>query len=282
MDSDHEANKDAEQHSTDRWYNHRPSGLTKAIAAIFIYSLFILIDVHDIWPWSRIAAIAVGVLATIALLYLEALGTNAISFLSFLIGSVVIAFAGLVVYREVPLPSPIPPDVGWLQPGNEPTPPNNCSMGQISGNSLVAFLGGTAVIGQNHSYFVALRLGDCGLTLESGPNGLSVSVPIFDRSGASLGTLVRNKYEISKGKGVVVERSGDLTTLVVHDAQGEELLYVRYLNRNTVRIRGTISCPTPRLQTIEITDESLKGGGDTFFGGCMGNQDPHGGGMAFE
>jgi len=71
-----------------------------------VYGLFNFLDVHELWPWSRGLAVFSGVLATVALLYMEAFATEAISFPNFLIGSGVIFVAGALIYMFAPQGTP--------------------------------------------------------------------------------------------------------------------------------------------------------------------------------
>jgi hypothetical protein len=66
-----ETEEDSEQHPKNKWYNHKPSVLWKAIAGLVVYGLFIFIDVKDFWPTSHLFAFIFGVIVTIALVYDE-------------------------------------------------------------------------------------------------------------------------------------------------------------------------------------------------------------------
>lgn len=100
--SGNDSNEDAEQHSENKWHDHKASRITKAIAALVVYGLFISLDISELWPWSHGFAMFAGILATIALLYMEAFATEAISFPSFLICSAVILISGLLILIFVP------------------------------------------------------------------------------------------------------------------------------------------------------------------------------------
>ena len=157
--------EDSQQHPKNKWHDHRPTKLTIAIAGLVIYGFFVFVDAHDIWPWWELAAVVSGVLVTIALLYLEAFVTEAISFRTFVRLSGIVFVGGVLIYllapqREqsapqprtpvsifVPVPIPAPPITvpqrprspedttipledseayGVLRPANIPTPPNAC------------------------------------------------------------------------------------------------------------------------------------------------------------
>lgn len=263
-------NENSEQHSQDKWYDHKPTKLTIAIATLIIYSLFVIVDAHDIWPWSRITALSVGVPATIAVLYAEAFATDAISFRAFLVCSAVVICGGPVIYFAIPQPaSEAPqPTIGWLQPANEPTPDNGC--GSVPVPILV--LGDTGFIPKSlKEGFTVLQIGSCTpTTIQQGPYGIAVSTDLYSKKGEFIGTLRNNGYTVTGDKKLIVERSGDLSTLVVHDPDGVELLYVRYLNPSAIQLRGIFACPTPRLTGLVVTNDKIMASSRGFLShGCM-------------
>jgi hypothetical protein len=104
------SDENPEQHSKNKWRNHKPSKVTKAIAGLIIYLLFVFIDAHEIWPSWPLLAVIGGVIASIAVLYLEAFAIEAISFDKFLIGSAVVTVLGGLIYlfaaRNEPIAAP--------------------------------------------------------------------------------------------------------------------------------------------------------------------------------
>jgi hypothetical protein len=112
----------------------------------------------------------------------------------------------------------------------------------------------------------AIKIGDCApVSVQQGPNGIKISADIYSRQGELIGQIQDNGYSVSGSESLVVEKSGDLSALVVHDAQRTELLYVRYLNPQAIRLRGILSCPIPRLITVVITDSGLIAPGNNIF-----------------
>jgi hypothetical protein len=96
-----------------------PKWITR-IAEIVLYGVFIFVDIHDIWPQSHELAILLGIIGTIALLFLQVPVTWAA------ISSAAVIAVGFVVYCIAGSTPPPEPWQGWLQPANEPTPPNAC------------------------------------------------------------------------------------------------------------------------------------------------------------
>jgi hypothetical protein len=90
-------------------------------------------------------------------------------------------------------------------------------------------------------------------------NGLTISAPLYDSSGKFLGEVKDNGYEITREENLTVEHSGDLSTLVVHDRNRNELLYVRYMNPNNIKVRGQFFCPSQNgADGIVVTDSAIK------------------------
>jgi hypothetical protein len=153
---------------------------------------------------------------------------------------------------------------GWLQPANEPTPANGCDdipipKSMVPKETVFVIMGDTgfALLAPGMTS-TAIKLGACPLvSMKLGDNGLAVDAAIYDETGTLLGTVLNNGYLIPKTEGLIVEHSGDLSTLVVHDRNSKELLYVQYLNSKAIKVRGIFSCPIPILRTITVTDSFI-------------------------
>jgi hypothetical protein len=164
---------------------------------------------------------------------------------------------------EVKAPPQPPPHIGWLQPANDPTPPNGCDgvpEQYLPKDRVLIVLGNSAfaVVPKERPSSPILTLGNCPLLSETlGPNGLAISADLYDQQGQHVGTIRDNGYKVSGDSNYITQMSGDLSTLWVHSKDGTELLYVRYLNPKAIRVRGEFACPKPRLRTIEITNEKL-------------------------
>lgn len=241
--------KDSEDHPKNKWYEHRPTKLTIAISGVVLYLLFVFVDVHEIWPSWPLFAVIAGIVASIAAIYLEAFAIEAISFPTFLMSSGGVRFAGVLIYFLVPRVTE-PPIVGWLQPANDPAPPNGCdgiSDAQRPKNRPLVILGTFGVYPAKSGSYTPMHIGSCApITIEQGPLGVAISADIFSPAGHAVGHIRKdNGYEITGTQGLVVEK--DLHTVVVHDAERNEVLYMRYVNPQAIHLRGIFSCPT---QTI--------------------------------
>lgn len=156
---------------------------------------------------------------------------------------------------------------GWLEPSNDPTPPNICEHMQsvvkeahqaeppitilFADNAMISGMPGKTVIFLDK---------DCPmLSMQRGPDGIMVDASIADPDGHSVGTIVNNGYNIPKPDDLIVQPSGDLSTLVVHNSAGHELLFFHYINPNTVKVRGVFACPTDPSTVITVTDSGMSG-----------------------
>ena len=202
------------------------------------------IDFGFFWPESHgWALLALAALLSLPVIYeLTVLG-----FRPFQVAAAVgalFALAGIAYLYIGPIPPP--KYVGWLQPANEPTPPNPCdNMPQqyrlpdmlllLVGKSGFTSSPTAFVSGWPASGWPAVQIGNCEpISIKTGPNGIMITARFYDRNGNDVGSIKDNGYEIS-GENIVVDRSGDLSTLVVHGKNRDELLYARYINQSTIR-----------------------------------------------
>lgn len=236
-----------------------------------VLALYFWHEARADWPDSHSGALFYGALGTCVVLLIElpfriwwrvSAGICVACLLVFMI--VGPASPTKEISHEAPPASPSPPVViaapmvGWLQPANEPTPENGCSSHGI--DSPVVIMGDNGVMLGGVTKATALKVGNCPLVgLQIGDNGASIAATIYDFGGKIIGKIENNRFSIPPADGLVIEKSGDLSTLVVHNAANQELLYVRYLNKTAFRVRGIFSCPSPRPLTVRITDAAISG-----------------------
>jgi hypothetical protein len=301
--SSNNRNENAEEHSKNKWYHHKPTKLTIAVAMLVIYGYFIFVDAHDVWPWSPVFALVAGVTVTIALLYAEAFATEAIGFRSFLVSSMIVFVGGIAIYFlvpyepvkkmpptiqnpptppvviTIPAPPPAPPappteieQEGTLQPGDDPTPPNPCdTMHPEHASQGTRILIGDNSIWTPFSKFTALRVGHCDVVgIEQTRQGAKIDASLYDVWGDLIARITDGDFHVLTGKNVNLSRRGDLSILVITDAAGKELLYVHYLNRTTFRIRGFFGCPGHAI--VAIQDGPIAGSffSESCFAGAFG------------
>jgi hypothetical protein len=173
--------------------------------------------------------------------------------------------------------APAPPEKqkGWLQYANEPTPPNGCDGSGISPDRTLLILGDTGyAFDTSHppGKSTAVQIGACSLlSIGVGDNGAIIDADIYSVAGELIGSIRDNGWEVSNTRHLTIEKMGDLSGIVVHDENGVELLYVRYFSHDTFKVRGIFTCPSPRLDTITITDKAIVYPRNmiTFSNGCI-------------
>lgn len=150
---------------------------------------------------------------------------------------------------------------GTLEPDSEPTPQNPCSgMGvrRFDGlsNTLV-LLGDNAVSRGDDGEFTALAVGQCPVVaFKKTGDHLVPDISLYDEAGRLISRIRDGKIDGINSQEIKIDRDGDLSSLrVIYRATGKEILFVHYLNLNTVRVRGMFGCPGHRV--IQITDNQI-------------------------
>jgi hypothetical protein len=169
------------------------------------------------------------------------------------IGLVMMIGAGLIwIFISYSHPEPWR---GWLQAANDPMPDTPCGR-NLQDDEIIMALGHEGVLLGKTAKIRAVSIGECdSLTLERSPDGLLVGAVIYDDKGDKLGTISDNGYEINR-EGLIVEREG-LSTLVVHNSEHKEVLYVKYLNPQAIRVRGMFFCPSHPGVSLIVSDKRM-------------------------
>ena len=98
---------------------------------------------------------------------------------------------------------------------------------------------------------------DTLLSITRDARGLSVSAKIYDKEGVKLAYVDDNHPH---AVGNVCARRPDVSTFVVEDFHGNELLFVRYLNPLAIEVRGIFAYPGhPWIQISKTTLKSSIG-----------------------
>jgi hypothetical protein len=230
------------------------------VYGLFISLAFVAADFAFLWPENHLLALLflAATLSGLAIYEMRVVYRLPQPMIELSIFGILLA-CGAVYF--VVGPNQVAPTIGWLQPANEPTPPNGCDRLPAiyqGPKGPIIILADSGFIPGNSANVAAIQIGQCApVMIRQGPNGIMVSADIYSPQGELVGQIRDNGYTMSGEKRLAVEKSGDLSTLVVHDAQRTELLYVRYLNPNAIRVRGVLSCPVPRLITVPITNDRI-------------------------
>ena len=252
MSDGEDGQQDAEGGSDNEGGEPQRKGISnKRIGQIVTVAVGICVSAFGFWPDHRFLALALPVPLFFGMMLHD--GAQPMRVSAILTG--ILALILTVVYLKLPPP---PPQIGWLQPAGEPTPPNTCDGAPRTPDSVLVLLGSSAYISDSGSAPTALLLGSCSVvSIQPGPNGAEVSAEINDKAGDQLALVKNNKFVVGAEKHITLERSGDLSTLVVHGYNDKELLYVKSINEKTFRVRGIFNCPGAAAGTVTVTDTEI-------------------------
>jgi hypothetical protein len=160
-------------------------------------------------------------------------------------------------------PAPI---TGPLTPAGEASPPSACREKAGRGDLVMAF-GPNRALGAGPGPFTPFAVGDCsGPAFQRVPGGVTVSAFYYDLTGAITMTLKDNVFDAYQPVAMRFFRP-DAHTLVLLDHFDTEVLYVRLLNANTLRIRGRFLCgdqPRAVISDTRILMDGIRILGDYF------------------
>lgn len=232
--------------------NVKPS-IRKRIGEFSILGLYLIIDAAEIWPRSHWLALVVALIGIVALLLLDGgFSTKRIIVIS---GAIAVAFT--VIYFVAPeSETPETEVIGTLQPGSDDDPPNTCERGNPSPpmppDAWKIFVGNTVISIGKTNEIPLIAVGKCKvLTIHRDDSGLSINADLFDSEGRLIASIKNNQFHALSGQHSRVERGHDLTNVKVTDGSGREILFVRYLNRSAVRVRGIFGCPGHTLVPVK-------------------------------
>jgi hypothetical protein len=168
-----------------------------------------------------------------------------------------------LLWRALQPPAP----TGPLMAANDPSPPRMCEEKPGPGDLLMA-LGTNRVLGKGPGPFTPLKVDACVvLKLLRQNGGLIVQSFGYAWNGDIAFHVMNNVYEPDSALKLRALRP-DRSTFLLLDRFDEEVIYVRYLNPNAVRIRGRFLCGEAP-QAVIRDDVILVGGvriGGVFIG----------------
>jgi hypothetical protein len=140
---------------------------------------------------------------------------------------------------------PLPNDHAPLVAAGEPFAACSTQVG-----ALEVELGKGAVIGRTSS-IQPFQVGSCpGPTLRRTPHGLLVNTFGYDDDGTVIFQVRDNQFTVLLGDYLHLHRP-DRSSLGIYDKWEREVFYLRYVNQNTIRIRGRFLCGDAPLVTID-------------------------------
>jgi hypothetical protein len=157
----------------------------------------------------------------------------------------------------------VPEDNSLLIPAHDPTPKTACTPDDKKGADVtgqgwffVTVAGGGVMTVTPNERLIAISVdGQPTVVINRSEKGILLDVDMFNPNGALAVRIEKNQWTISATQTFKVTRP-DASTLSVVGIRGEELLWVRYMNANTVKIRGAFY-KIGDSQPAVITDNSI-------------------------
>jgi len=156
---------------------------------------------------------------------------------------------------------------GMLEPANQPDPIHEC--GSIPPDALKLFIG-------DHVYWftkgVQLRALIIGgkpiVTISRNAEGLEIAAKIFSPDGRIVAEIIRNLFHVNPNNYFHIERPSP-SELVVYDQHAFPALWVQFLNKSSVRLRGRFL--VPGFAPVIITADTVKVGKTSLNKVCFKN-----------
>jgi hypothetical protein len=124
-----------------------------------------------------------------------------------------------------------------------------------SAQTLQIIMGGTNVTGPGNGPFTPFRVGVCsGPFITRTPHGLMVNAFGYDDDGTMIYRIRNNQFERMMGDYLHIHRT-DRSTLAIYDKSENEVLYLRYVDPGTVRVRGRFLCN--ETSPVTVSDDAI-------------------------
>jgi hypothetical protein len=216
----------------------------KRLFCLFALCLFVLAVFHNsiVTPETRgIALLGFATVISVLLGYELTARNLPLNMVLFIVMAVPPATDGSYMLWKYLFTPPQPR--GPLIPAGEPSPPLACR-DKPGPDDLVMAFGTNRVIGRGRGPFSPIQATDCStIKLVPRDGGLIVEAFGFDWNNDVAYGVRDNRLEKAFVSGLHARRP-DRSSFVLLDRFDQEVVYVRYLNRNAVRIRGRFLCGT--------------------------------------
>ncbi|GLH75600.1 hypothetical protein SSBR45G_05080 [Bradyrhizobium sp. SSBR45G] len=88
-----------------------------------------------------------------------------------------------------------------------------------------------------------LEVGQCPVvTIKKEDDRISVGAELYDSMGRLIATIKNNEFQALSGR-AQISRDNDLSKLIIKNGDGDEILFVHFINRTSVKVRGVFGCP---------------------------------------
>lgn len=125
-------------------------------------------------------------------------------------------------------------NIGTILPADDPLPNVDC--GEVNGDGAYLFLGDHTFYHSSFPISVMVFHGDEIISLDRSGEELLLSVNLYGPKGL-LARIHDNELRVTQS-GIFDYDRPDAHTLIVYDLWGDEVLHVRYMRRNAIRIEG--------------------------------------------
>ena len=236
-----------------------PTKLYHLVYAFGITVVFGFADFAFLWPESHLGALLflAAVLSLVAVY--EMLAVYRVAKTKTIAVVFVIFAACTVTYMAIGPALPIETEThGWLLPSGKPTPSNGCDSVSFNRENAISFItGGGALVSSATTKTDILTIdGVPALSFERDGDKLSFDSDLFNEAGNLVARIIHNEFHLVAAEMSYQERSDDRSTLIVHDKQGNELLYIAYINPRAVVIRGIFR--GPRGLRVALSDSNIR------------------------
>jgi hypothetical protein len=246
-----------------RSFVHTVTPTQRRLAEALVLILSFFFAAQTLWPEYHGGAIISGAVGIAAVLAIElplrrwAVATLAITVISAAIYWIV----GPARVKNVVIS-------GALHAGDQEK--NHCESGMLGQANpkpqhwLSVLIGTNAIAIANAQFLPVLAIGNCTVfSVAHSPDGLAIYAKLYDEKGKLIAVVEDNKYQAINGDESSVAPTVDLTEFTILNRREEEIFHVRYLNRNSVQVRGVFGCPGHALVPIK-DNEPIPG---VFMGG---------------
>jgi hypothetical protein len=152
---------------------------------------------------------------------------------------------------------------GILYPAELPRPKNPCS---IPEGDFAIFAGGGAMSSSGPPTSLLTIGGQEIISAEQDENGRLIlrTLRVFDEQGNIIARIDKNGFWLHP---LSRRLRPDWSTIVIYDGRDNEALNIRFINKNTILIKGIFKT-LGRVPMI-ITENSIRVGGNTLYGPCV-------------